>query len=74
MARHGVPTARYATADSETSAILELESGSFGGRDTPLVIKADGLAAGKGVVVARNRAEAVDAINGMSSLVGSRSR
>lgn len=70
MARHGVPTARYVTAHSAGFAILELESGDFGGPDTQVVVKADGLAAGKGVVVARNRAEAADAINAMASLVG----
>ncbi|MBK9215729.1 MAG: phosphoribosylamine--glycine ligase [Chloracidobacterium sp.] len=70
MARHGVPTARYVTAHSAGFAILELESGDFGGPDAPVVVKADGLAAGKGVVVARDRAEAADAINTMASLVG----
>ncbi|MBP9664976.1 MAG: phosphoribosylamine--glycine ligase, partial [Pyrinomonadaceae bacterium] len=70
MGRHGVPTARYVTAHSAGFAVLELESGDFGDPDAPVVVKADGLAAGKGVVVAGNRAEAIDAINGMESLVG----
>lgn len=70
MARYGVPTAGYATAGSTADAIVELASGRFGGAGSPVVIKADGLAAGKGVVVARDRTEAVNAINGMSSLVG----
>jgi len=70
MARHGVPTARFVTAHSPGFAVLELESGDFGGADTPVVVKADGLAAGKGVVVAANRAEAIDAINEMAALVG----
>jgi phosphoribosylamine---glycine ligase len=70
MARHGIPTARYVTAHSSGFAVLELESGDFGDESKPVVVKADGLAAGKGVVVARNRAEAVDAINEMSALVG----
>lgn len=70
MARHGVPTAKFTTSHSPAFAILELESGDFGGPDNPIVVKADGLAAGKGVVVARNRAEAVAAINEMGALVG----
>jgi phosphoribosylamine--glycine ligase len=48
-----------------------LESGDFGNESTPVVVKADGLAAGKGVVVANNRAEAIAACNDMESLVGS---
>ena len=70
MARHGVPTAKYVTAHSPGFAVLELESGDFGDEATPVVVKADGLAAGKGVVVAANRAEAISAINEMAALVG----
>lgn len=70
MARHGIPTAKYVTAHSPGFALLELESGDFGGPDVPVVVKADGLAAGKGVVVARDRAEASAAINEMAELVG----
>lgn len=70
MASHGIPTAKFTISHSPTFAILELESGDFGGEDTPVVVKADGLASGKGVVVAKNRAEAVKAINGMADLVG----
>ena len=70
MARHGVPTAKYVTAHSPGFAVLELESGDFGDASTPVVVKADGLAAGKGVVVAQNRAEAIAAINEMNDLVG----
>ena len=70
MARHGIPTAKFTTSHSPAFAILELESGDFGNSDTPVVVKADGLAAGKGVVVAKNRAEAVTAINEMASVVG----
>ena len=71
MARHGVPTAKFTTADSTASAIRALESGDFGDENSPVVVKADGLAAGKGVVVAANRAEAIAAINEMADLVGS---
>lgn len=70
MFRHGVPTAKYFTAASAGEAIAELESGSFGEASTPVVVKADGLAAGKGVVVAKDRAEAINAIREMENLVG----
>jgi phosphoribosylamine--glycine ligase len=70
MARHGIPTANYAIAHSAAFAIDELESGDFGDADTPVVVKADGLAAGKGVIVAQNRAEAVAAIKDLENLVG----
>ncbi len=71
MARHGIPTSKYVTAHSPDFALLELESGAFGGDDMPIVVKADGLAAGKGVVVAANRAEAETAIKAMPDTVGS---
>ncbi|MBX7055801.1 MAG: phosphoribosylamine--glycine ligase [Pyrinomonadaceae bacterium] len=70
MARHGVPTANYVTAFSPAAAVAELETGAFGDDSMPVVVKADGLAAGKGVVVALNRAEAIAAINEMADLVG----
>ena len=63
MARHGVPTAVYRVADSPTQALECLRSGEFGPADSPVVIKADGLAAGKGVVVAASRAEAETAVD-----------
>lgn len=62
MARHKVPTAAYRVAESPEHAIEFLRSGEFGSEQSPVVIKADGLAAGKGVVVAGNRAEAEKAI------------
>ncbi|HEX8289225.1 MAG TPA: phosphoribosylamine--glycine ligase [Pyrinomonadaceae bacterium] len=70
MMRHKIPTARYKTAFSPLEAIEILESGEFGDEKIPIVVKADGLAAGKGVVVAANRAEAADAINELQNLVG----
>jgi phosphoribosylamine--glycine ligase len=71
MARHGVPTAKYVIAHSPGFALLELESGDFGGSDNAVVVKADGLAAGKGVVVAGNRHEAEIAINELANIAGS---
>ena len=62
MARHKIPTAAYRVADSPAQAVEYLRSGAFGDVDSPVVVKADGLAAGKGVVVASHRAEAETAI------------
>lgn len=70
MERYSIPTAEFAAADSPAEAIELLNRGHFGGPDSPVVVKADGLAAGKGVVVAADRAEAVSAIEEMSSRVG----
>lgn len=67
MVRHGVPTAEYATANSANEAIEILKSSKFGDENSPVVVKADGLAAGKGVVVAKNRKEAIEAIKDLSS-------
>jgi phosphoribosylamine---glycine ligase len=63
MARHGIPTAVYRVADSPLRAVEFLRSGEFGSADSPVVIKADGLAAGKGVVVAATRSEAERAVD-----------
>jgi phosphoribosylamine--glycine ligase len=59
MTRHGIPTARYRVCDSAADATNVIARGELG---LPVVIKADGLAAGKGVVVAADRAEAEAAI------------
>jgi phosphoribosylamine--glycine ligase len=71
MSRHAVPTAKYVVAHSPGFALLEIESGDFGGEDRAIVVKADGLASGKGVVVAADRKEAEIAINELANLVGS---
>jgi phosphoribosylamine---glycine ligase len=63
MARHRIPTAAYRVADSPEEALEHLRSGEFGSARSPVVIKADGLAAGKGVVVAADHAEAEKAIS-----------
>jgi phosphoribosylamine---glycine ligase len=62
MERHHIPTAAYRVANGPEQAIECLRSGEFGSAQNPVVIKADGLAAGKGVVVAQDRAEAEKAI------------
>src|SRR6185436_4461326 len=58
MVRHGIPTARYATFTSAAEAKAYVEK-----HGAPIVIKADGLAAGKGVVVAMSKPEALAAID-----------
>ncbi len=63
MARHGIPTAAYRTFTDAREAKAYVAA-----RGAPIVVKADGLAAGKGVVVATTVAEATDAIDAM--LVG----
>jgi len=60
MARHGIPTARYATFTSAAEAKVYVDQ-----QGAPIVIKADGLAAGKGVVVAATKQEAHAAIDAM---------
>ena len=62
MARYQIPTAAYRVAESPSQAVEQLRTGEFGPAQSPVVIKADGLAAGKGVVVAANHAEAEKAI------------
>lgn len=54
----GIPTARFITVDSEQQARAELRNVRY-----PVVLKADGLASGKGVIIAGNRAEAEAAIS-----------
>jgi phosphoribosylamine--glycine ligase len=62
MRRHQIPTARYRIASSADEALGILRSGEFGGEAAPAVVKADGLAAGKGVIVAASRSEAIKAV------------
>jgi len=67
MARHGIPTADFVVAEDVVSARAALDRFGY-----PVVLKADGLAAGKGVVVAKDRGEAQSTIEAMFSgaLVG----
>ena len=59
MARHHVPTARFVDCATADDALAAIASGALG---YPLVVKADGLAAGKGVVIAEDRAMAEAAV------------
>jgi phosphoribosylamine--glycine ligase len=59
MERHRIPTGRFRVADSPAAALAVLRSGEFG---YPVVVKADGLAAGKGVLICKNQVEAEQAV------------
>jgi phosphoribosylamine--glycine ligase len=67
MRRQGIPTAHYVVANSTAEALRALSSGTFGPPESPVVVKADGLAAGKGVVVASSRAVAELAVKDLAS-------
>ena len=60
MQRYGIPTARYA-AFSELDAALDYVNKM----PAPMVVKADGLALGKGVIIAQTRQEAAEAVRSM---------
>lgn len=72
MARHKIPTADYRVVRSAGEAEEILRSGAFGPAASRTVVKADGLAAGKGVIVANSRAEAEESARMLMSgeLVG----
>jgi phosphoribosylamine--glycine ligase len=58
MDAHGIPTAAYGEFDNAEDAIAYIRQ-----HGAPIVVKADGLAAGKGVIVAQTDGEAIDAVN-----------
>ncbi len=60
MKKYNIPTAKYEVFDNLNDAIKYLKTAPM-----PAVIKADGLALGKGVVIAENRQEAFDAVKSM---------
>ena len=62
MKKYGIPTAAYEVFTDMDSALKYLETAPI-----PTVIKADGLALGKGVIIAMTREEAVDAVRSMMS-------
>jgi len=65
LARHNIPTARYAVFTELTPALSYVREQAHRSRNAPIVIKADGLAAGKGVVVALTLADAEQALHDM---------
>ena len=60
MKKYHIPTAEYEVFDNMEAALRYLESAPI-----PTVIKADGLALGKGVIIAQTRQEAMDAVKSM---------
>ncbi|MDY4965590.1 MAG: phosphoribosylamine--glycine ligase [Dysosmobacter sp.] len=60
MKKYGIPTARYETFSDQESACAYLETVGL-----PIVVKADGLALGKGVVIAETREEAKAAVHSL---------
>jgi phosphoribosylamine--glycine ligase len=62
LARHAIPTAAYQVFSETAPAIAYIQA-----QGAPIVVKADGLAAGKGVIVAMTEQEAIDAVNDMLS-------
>ncbi len=62
LARHKIPTAAYGNFTSQDEAIAYVKK-----HGAPIVIKADGLAAGKGVILAQSEEEAIDAVKDMLS-------
>ena len=60
MKKYGIPTAAYEIFDDMDKAIAYLQD-----KDMPIVIKADGLALGKGVIIAQTLAEAEEAVRSM---------
>ena len=60
MKKYGIPTAAYEVFDEMEAALNYLETAPI-----PTVIKADGLALGKGVIIANTRQEAMDAVKSM---------
>lgn len=62
MIRHNLPTAKYKEYTDLEKAIAEIDEFGY-----PVVIKADGLAAGKGVVIPENREDAIETLKGMMS-------
>lgn len=67
MRRHKIPTADYCVANSADEALAALRSGKFGAPESAVVIKADGLAAGKGVIVATSHKDAERAVADLAS-------
>lgn len=71
MARHQIPTAAYASFTDAAAAHAHVAAAALASGAAPVVVKADGLAAGKGVVVAATADEAHQAIDWMLQTDGS---
>ena len=65
LKRHGIPTAGYEVFDEVDAAIAYIRARTAALKDTRIVVKADGLAAGKGVIVAMSVADAETAVRDM---------
>ncbi len=65
LARHNIPTGRYAVFTELNPALAHVREIAHGHRGKPIVIKADGLAAGKGVVIALSLADAEQTLHDM---------
>lgn len=61
MRKYRIPTARYASFNNSAAALVFVQAQD----QYPVVVKADGLALGKGVVICQNEAEAAEALRGM---------
>ncbi|NOT12256.1 MAG: phosphoribosylamine--glycine ligase [Methylococcaceae bacterium] len=62
MIRHAIPTAKYRSFTDKSQAIQYIQT-----HNVPIVVKADGLAAGKGVIIAQSQQEAILAVEDMLS-------
>ncbi len=60
MKKYNIPTAGYSVFESSSEALRYIDECG-----APIVVKADGLALGKGVIIAKTATEAKDAVNGM---------
>ena len=60
MKKYGIPTAAYETFDDYDAAVAYLENAAY-----PIVVKADGLALGKGVLICPDKASAMEAVGSM---------
>ncbi|MBP6963441.1 MAG: phosphoribosylamine--glycine ligase [Armatimonadetes bacterium] len=65
MKKYGIPTADFRVFDDPARANAYIEDLSGGSQDLPIVVKADGLALGKGVIICDTKSQALDAVDDM---------
>ncbi len=65
MKKYGIPTADFRVFDDPVRAAEYIEELSGGKEELPIVVKADGLALGKGVIICDTKTQALDAVNDM---------